>query len=754
VFGFGTSVPMRGRAMVAGSTSSLGYRAFISYSHRDQTWAQWLHKAIETYRVPSRLVGQTTAAGVIPRRLAPIFRDRDELPSATDLGRKVNEALAQSANLIVICSPAAATSRWVNEEVLAFKRLGRAARIFCLIVAGEPNATDLAGRAGEECFCEALRFTVDASGRLTSERTEPIAADARPGADGKANARLKLIAGMLDVGFDALKQREQQRRNRKWAALAAASFAGMLLTGGLSVYALRARHEAIAQRGEAEGLIEYMLGDLRKKLEPVGRLDVMDSVGERALAYYSGQDAGALDADSLGRRARALHLIGEVDDLRGNLDHALDVFDKAARSTSELLARAPNDGQRIFDHAQSVYWVGYVAFQRGQNDVAEKYWNEYKTLAERLIALGPDKAEWQAEVGYAETNLGTLLIKEGRAGEAAAAFERSLAISSKLAKAAPDDAGLQLEAADSHAWLADAREKQGQFAAAASERTTELAIYDAILAKDGKNNNARRSALVARNALARLAMGNGDPTAAIAHLRIATGLADALMDTEPENTLWGEIGADLYADFGEDSYRVADMATSNAAAKRSCALTAALIERDASVVRWRAFLLSRCELLQARLTSHSGDRAGALDLSQRVVDRIDTLHSADKEADQLVRWQLAAALLASGDEYQAANRSVEAQRAWARAVTELAPQQDREGAFVQTILAAALLQLGRADEAAPIVARLDSIGYAHPDFIAIKTRLAKDSQGILQTPEQIATLAAKHADGRQPAPAH
>jgi tetratricopeptide (TPR) repeat protein len=740
--------------MVAGSTSSLGYRAFISYSHRDQTWAQWLHKAIETYRVPSRLVGQTTASGVIPRRLAPIFRDRDELPSATDLGRKVNEAIAKSANLIVICSPAAATSRWVNEEVLAFKRLGRADRIFCLIIAGEPNATDLAGRAGEECFCEALRFTVDASGRPTRERTEPIAADARPGADGKANARLKLIAGMLDVGFDALKQREQQRRNRKWAALAAASFAGMLLTGGLSVYALRARHEAVAQRGEAEGLIEYMLGDLRKKLEPVGRLDVMDSVGERALAYYSAQDAGALDADSLGRRARALHLIGEVDDLRGNLDHALDVFEKAARSTSELLARAPNDGQRIFDHAQSVYWVGYVAFQRGQNDVAEKRFNEYRDLAERLVAIDPNKAEWQAEVGYAYSNLGTLLIKEGRAAEAAAAFERSLAISAPLAKAAPDDATLQLEAAQSHAWLADAREKLGQFDVASAERVTELAIYDAILAKDRKNNDARRGELVAHNALARLSMEKGNPTEAIGQLRDATALAESLMRTEPDNTLWAEIGADLHAYYGEDAYYVSDFATSNAEARRSCAITSALIERDASVVRWRAFLLSRCELLQAKLKSTSGDHAAALGLSQRVVDRIDTLHADDKESDQLVRWQLAAALLASGDEYESTSRSAEAQRSWQRAVTELAPQQDREDALVQTILAAALLRLGRADEAVPIVARLDGTGYAHPDFIATKTRLAADSHSTLQTPGQVTTLAAKHADERQPAPGH
>ncbi|HEY6894484.1 MAG TPA: toll/interleukin-1 receptor domain-containing protein, partial [Rhodanobacteraceae bacterium] len=490
---------------MATGAASFRYRAFLSYSHRDETWARWLHKAIETYRVPARLVGTTTAAGVIPRRLAPVFRDRDELPSATDLGRKVDEALAESQNLIVICSPAAATSRWVNEEVRAFKRLGRAERIFCLIVDGEPDASDIANRAGEECFCPALRFVVDADGAMTHERTEPIAADVRTGKDGKANARLKLIAGLIDVGFDTLKQREQHRRNRKWALLAAASFAGMLLAGGLSVYALRARSEAIAQRGEAEGLIEFMLGDLRKKLEPVGRLDALDAVGERALKYYAAQDAAALDAGSLGRRARALHLIGEVDDLRGNLDHALEVFEQASHSTGELLSRAPNDGQRVFDHAQSVYWVGYVAFQRGQNETAEKSFNDYKTLAERLVALDPDKPEWRAEVGYAASNLGTLLLKEGRSAEAATAFERSLAISSALAKSTPDDVGLQLEQAQSHAWLADAREKVGSFDAARAERTAELAIYTSVLGGDPNNNDARRGELVARSALARLA---------------------------------------------------------------------------------------------------------------------------------------------------------------------------------------------------------------------------------------------------------
>jgi len=115
-----------------GADEAFAYRAFISYSHRDEKWARWLHRALETYRVPKHLVGQTTAMGVIPARTAPVFRDRDELASATDLGTILRAALAGSACQIVICSPASAASHWVNEEILSFKRLGRADRIFCL----------------------------------------------------------------------------------------------------------------------------------------------------------------------------------------------------------------------------------------------------------------------------------------------------------------------------------------------------------------------------------------------------------------------------------------------------------------------------------------------------------------------------------------------------------------------------------------------------------------------------------------------
>jgi CHASE2 domain-containing sensor protein len=206
------------------------YWAFISYSHRDESWARWLHRAIEAYRVPGRLVGKPTRSGVVPKRIFPVFRDRDELPASSDLGGNILNALKQSRFLVVICSPEAATSRWVNEEVRTFKALGREDRVLCLVVDGEPNASDRSDSAPQECFPLAVRYRITSEGVLGQERSEPLAADARPGKDGRSDAKLKLVSGLLGVGLDELKLREKKRqRAGQWLSLMFAALFGAVL---------------------------------------------------------------------------------------------------------------------------------------------------------------------------------------------------------------------------------------------------------------------------------------------------------------------------------------------------------------------------------------------------------------------------------------------------------------------------------------------------------------------------------------------
>ena len=212
---------------------SAKYWAFISYSSRDTRWAEWLHKALESYQIPRNLVGRRNNGITILRRLFPIFRDRDELPSAYDLNDKVHEALRDLFSLVVICSPHAAPSVWVNEEVRLFKSMGKSERIFPLIVDGEPNASDRPDGAMWECFPPALRFEGSASDAPGGRRIVPLAADAREGKDGRGNALLKLIAGIVGVGFNDLRRREISRRRRgRFARVAIGAAAIVVLSVG------------------------------------------------------------------------------------------------------------------------------------------------------------------------------------------------------------------------------------------------------------------------------------------------------------------------------------------------------------------------------------------------------------------------------------------------------------------------------------------------------------------------------------------
>ena len=142
------------------------YKAFISYSHQDEKWARWLQSTLERYRVPGRLVGKTGARGAVPARIRPVFRDREDLSSASDLTAELLTVLERSETMLVICSPAAASSRWVNEEIRQFRKSGREEQIFALIVDGDPAAAD----GPDACFPPALVESEDGT------RREPLAA--------------------------------------------------------------------------------------------------------------------------------------------------------------------------------------------------------------------------------------------------------------------------------------------------------------------------------------------------------------------------------------------------------------------------------------------------------------------------------------------------------------------------------------------------------------------------------------------------
>jgi hypothetical protein len=208
------------------------FRAFLSYNHADQRTVAWLHKALESYRIPKDLQGTPGRDGPIPKQLFPIFRDRDELSSSPDLSRSIKEALQASAYLIVVCTPASAKSHWVNQEITEFIKLGRADRIYALIVEGEPGESPDKGG----CFPPALRTRLGADGTIVDDPSrEVLAADLRPEGDGRDDAKLKLIAGLLGIPYNALRRREVAAARRRLLVTQAIAASMMLLTIAVAV---------------------------------------------------------------------------------------------------------------------------------------------------------------------------------------------------------------------------------------------------------------------------------------------------------------------------------------------------------------------------------------------------------------------------------------------------------------------------------------------------------------------------------------
>jgi tetratricopeptide (TPR) repeat protein len=679
------------------------YFAFLSYSHRDEQLADWLHSQLEQFRVPGNLAGKLTENGVIPKRLSPIFRDQHELAAADDLGEEIQEALANCHFLIVLCSPDAARSRWTNAEIEAFKRTRPDGCVLAAIAAGEPFASEMPGREAEECFPPALRQKYDRRGRPTGKRAEPLAADLRQPGEARRLGLMKLIAGMLGVGLDDLVQREATRRQRRLAIVAAASVAGMAITSTLAVTAIQGRDAAREQRRQAESLIAFMVGDLRDKLEPIGKLDVLDGVGSRVLAYYSKQDTSALSDEALMQRSRALNLMGEVAFERGNLNEAQQLYRQATAGTAEAVRRSPNDAERIYDHAQNVFWVGEAARFAGRPTEAEAAWREYKRLADQMSALQPDNLKYRMEVLYANEDVAISLYYQHRFAEAAQLIQTLIGPMQKLASLYPQNTTYQKELATMWAWVADSQRSRGDLDAAIDARRRQITALEQLLTIEA-DSDAHSRLISAHEGLANILADKGDGQRAIAEFRSALGQAEELIPIEPRNAQWKSMAADARLQLALTLLSSGQREEAIQQTDAGCVLAAGL---PAASNAAKTKLGTSCSMMRARLALAAGATDQAFSFAQHALASARAQHSEDPITDH---YLVANVYSLIGDIRQRAGDSAAATAEWTAGLSGL-PQNVAERPFEMNSRLGLLRRLGRTQEAAPIAAHLGSIGY-------------------------------------------
>ena len=313
--------------------SGVSFKAFISYSHADAEVVRKLHSQLETYRLPKGL-GEISSQNAGPRDLGKIFRDREYLSVAEDLSSSVKSALAQSEVLVVVCSPQAKASQWVEREIEYFRSLHADRPILAALVEGEP----------QEAFPAAL----------IEGGVEPLAADLRKQGDGWKLGFLKLVAGIVGVPLDALIQRDSQRQLTRVMAVTGVVGVFALCMAAMAFIANQARNEAQFQQKEAEELVGFMMGDLRLKLESVGRLDVLEDTNQKALEYFEAQtDLGVDSPERQVLLAKIAESIGRELLRRDDVPGARARFSQAYEITEGLLQDEPTSPAYILAHAWS-----------------------------------------------------------------------------------------------------------------------------------------------------------------------------------------------------------------------------------------------------------------------------------------------------------------------------------------------------------------------------------------------------------------
>ncbi|HWS79070.1 MAG TPA: TIR domain-containing protein [Thermomonas sp.] len=684
------------------------YRAFISYSHADARWAAWLHRSLEGYRLPSRLRGSSGEHGPLPDRLLPIFRDRDDLSSAGELGPQIEAALAESEALVVVCSPNSARSPYVEAEILAFKRLGRGNRIYAFIIDGEPNAGDQ-----RECFSPTLRHELDADGNIGPAPANPIAADARAGKDGKALARLKLLAGLFGLPLDTLRQREVHRRNVRMAAITGVAVLVMLVTSVLAVQAVIARKAAERRQKQAEVLVNFMLGDLNDKLSEVSRLDIMSSVNDKAMDYFQSLPKTDLTDESLAQRAKALAKIGSVRSELGEFDKAMQSFTAAADLSGSLARAASRDVARQLAYADVLAYIGTIHWYQGELDGAERSFDAAHAVLERARHFAPDNPELLFQLSTIDNNLGHVLEGRGRIQDATVNYQRMLEAAQRLAKLGPTNVEWQNQLGLAHNNLAKMALMRGDLALSIAEYRADEKIEADLFARDPRNNAQRERQLIARATLGRTLALAGELEEGAALTRMAVDEARQLGAMEPGSTAFQEdIG--LYTTQLARMERLrGNLPEAAGLTRQSLAALRALTTTNPAQTGWQRELAEAYIEQAEQLTAAGGP--GEASVALRAALAILEPLAKDAE-DRSVVLAVTHARLRMSTLLPPADRAPLASQALAMIDGQASARADPR---LQALRVEALLQLERRNEARRLAGDLTNGGYREAGFLKL-----------------------------------
>jgi len=398
-----------------------------------------------------------------------------------------------------------------------------------------------------------------------------------------------------------------------------------------------AGERAAAARDGAEGLVRYMVKDLRERLEPLGQLALLDGVVAAVDDYYdkqvpdpSGDPPGrsqsraaalALLADvqmargelaTAERTARsALELrrelatrvkddptiiadlgaserqIGALHEARGELDEARAAYDEARRHLAVAAAAAPDDREITRDLSQAIIAAGEVRALRGDLPAAEAAYREAIALREGLVKTEPGEPRWRHELASAQDQLGHALTDAGRGPEALAIYSAAAELREALVEEVPANLAWRHELATSHALLGDAALAADDLAQAERRYRSAWRIMRRLVRSDASNRRWQRDLVVATNRMGDLEVARGEPAKAAERYAEALERMQALSAFSPESSAWRRDVAVGHNRVGDAALAAGDVAAARDAYGAALKVARELVALEPGNATWR-----------------------------------------------------------------------------------------------------------------------------------------------------------------------
>ena len=409
------------------------YFAFISYSRKDSRVARWLQRKLEWYRFPTDLVAKEHHPPH-PTHLRPIVRDKTDLDvDSKSFWENIEGRVSRSRFLIVLCSPSSAKSEYVSREIRHFlQNCGRPDAIEYIvpvIVEGNPGAGD-----DTECLPAALR---EVSDQILTRNLPTMIPDAgEREAHGWETGFVQAVAYLLHVDRAKIADRYQRAKRRQIERILVGACVALVTFAAITTWAISAerraraeRNRAVAARNDAEDLSNFMIFDLRDKLQPVGQVRVLYDSVRKVQDYYRRNAPDESNLEQIGRYAGMYEGLGDALALMGQRSEAEECY----RQSLDIMRRAAaKDSPDWLQHdlAVGLEKMGDARLAAGDRQSALNDYRESLDIMRKLAEATKDNSAWQRAVTISLNKVGDVLRA---AGDRAAALRTTAKVSTSAA---------------------------------------------------------------------------------------------------------------------------------------------------------------------------------------------------------------------------------------------------------------------------------------------------------------------------------